>query len=972
MTSTRPAVGTPGYIGAALTFIETQFPVSKLSKESYKERKAVAGQTLTGLGKWWGRKPLVLVRATILGLLLPNTGDARRDREIFLKLMTMDEEGLRRRKSKAIALDRILELLRPAEVLRLYGTATPTARQRIEAEARAEAQRLAFARMSYDEKLEYCDRPEQIDGPNEATWAEINTHLGTRARSLPELVRELGERRWGRAPRVGDAFCGGGSIPFEASRIGCEAYGSDLNPAAALLTWAALNVVGGGETVAAEVREAQRAVYDAVDRQVTEWGIEHNEHGWRADAYLYCVEARCPECGVLVPLAPSWVIADKTKVVGILVRHGNQFDVAIRENATTAEMKAAAQGTVRENALHCPGCGGRTPIPMLRGDRRGVAGAVHGLRRWENEDLVPRPDDVFGERLYCVRWLETYRDSGGEHRTRRHYRSVSAEDFDREAKVLELLRQRFLQWQQLGYIPSRRVEPGAKTDEPIRTRGWTHWHHLFAPRQLLVHGLFAEESSRFVGQPGAALTLLVGKLANWNSRIAQWLSSQGGGIGGGKQSFANQALNTLYNFSCRPTLALDSCAVEYEAEVHAGSNTVCVADSRLVESTMDAWITDPPYADAIEYGELSEFFLAWYDKPIQRLFPEWYTDSKRALAVSGVDESFRQAMVDCYRRLVAHMPDDGLQVVMFTHQDAAVWADLALILWSAGLRVSAAWTIATETGPAVGSGNYVQGTVLLVLRKQASDETAFLDEVYPEVEGEVRAQLDAMLALDEGEDPNFGDTDYQLAAYAAALRVLTRYRRIEDLDVQRELSRTRGRGEVSPVVQVIAEAVKIAANHLVPHGFDTFAWQTLTPAERFYLKGLDLESHGELRAGAYQELARGFGLAGYRDLMAATKANENRVKSPTEFRTAMLGGEGFAGSLVRHALFAVREAAAHEDAAQGKAWLRAEVPNYWAERSRLVTILRFMASRGCNLTAWKEADARAAELLAGAVENDSV
>jgi putative DNA methylase len=37
-----------------LSFIEVQFPVSKISKESYKERKAVQGQTLTGLGKWWG------------------------------------------------------------------------------------------------------------------------------------------------------------------------------------------------------------------------------------------------------------------------------------------------------------------------------------------------------------------------------------------------------------------------------------------------------------------------------------------------------------------------------------------------------------------------------------------------------------------------------------------------------------------------------------------------------------------------------------------------------------------------------------------------------------------------------------------------------------------------------------------------------------------------------------------------------
>ena len=88
----------------APTFIETQFPVSRLSKESYKERKANYSQTLTGLGKWWGRKPLVLVRAVILGLLMPASGDPRKDREVFLALLTMDDEGLRRRKSRNIPL----------------------------------------------------------------------------------------------------------------------------------------------------------------------------------------------------------------------------------------------------------------------------------------------------------------------------------------------------------------------------------------------------------------------------------------------------------------------------------------------------------------------------------------------------------------------------------------------------------------------------------------------------------------------------------------------------------------------------------------------------------------------------------------------------------------------------------------------------------------------------------------------------
>ncbi len=84
----------------APSFIERQFPVAKISMESYKERKANHAQTLTGLGKWWGRKPLVLVRATVLGLLLPATDDPKRDQEIFLKLMTMDDAGMRRRKKR--------------------------------------------------------------------------------------------------------------------------------------------------------------------------------------------------------------------------------------------------------------------------------------------------------------------------------------------------------------------------------------------------------------------------------------------------------------------------------------------------------------------------------------------------------------------------------------------------------------------------------------------------------------------------------------------------------------------------------------------------------------------------------------------------------------------------------------------------------------------------------------------------------
>jgi putative DNA methylase len=96
-------------------FIEEQFPVSLISKESFKERKGGATQTLTCLGNWKGRKPLVLVRAAILGMLMPVSRDPQKDREIFLKIMTMDTDGLWKRRNKSIPASEIYSSLPASE-----------------------------------------------------------------------------------------------------------------------------------------------------------------------------------------------------------------------------------------------------------------------------------------------------------------------------------------------------------------------------------------------------------------------------------------------------------------------------------------------------------------------------------------------------------------------------------------------------------------------------------------------------------------------------------------------------------------------------------------------------------------------------------------------------------------------------------------------------------------------------------------
>ena len=967
-----------------LSFIETQFPVSKLSKESYKERKANNSQTLTGLGKWWGRKPLVLVRAAILGLLMPASDNPKKDREIFLKLMTMDEEGLWQRRRGNI----------PASEVYPYATETERDyyftrkdnkwqwKKSATKEEREHMQRRAFNRMSYDEKLTYCRRPEEIEGPSDEAWKEINAHLQTNAKSLTELVQELGKRRFGQVPRVGDAFCGGGSVPFEAAVLGCETYGADLSPVAALLTWAAIHLIGGGPEVAKQVQKIQETVYKTVQKQIDEWGIERNDEGWvdeetgkligkgwKADYYLYCVEARDPHTGWRVPLAPSWIIGQKTKTIAKLIpeKATKSFRIDIIQGATQEEMEKAKSEGTWEDGIRCPvDKDGNwlephlrqvTPTEELRGRE--------GLRLWENDDLVPRPDDVFQERLYCIRWVDP---ETGE----KYYRAPTKADFEREARVLQLLKERFSKWQGKGYIPSRRIEPGAETTRLMRERGWTYWHHLYNPRQLLTIGLYNEIGYRIVNDIFDKVTIIlgIGRLAEWCSRLSRWTSHAANEKA--VNIYYNQALNTLVSYATKANASIKSTWFSdlFEKELRSNSN-VLPLDARATIYFADLWITDPPYADAINYEELSELFLAWYEKHLPLIFPEWYSDSKRALAVKGTAENFRLSMVDCYRRLTSNMPDNGFQLVMFTHQDVEVWSDLALILWAAGLRVTAAWTIATETDTSFRTGKYVQGTVLLVLRKRKGELRGDRADIYPEVMAEVQKQLKSMMDLDDKDDPNFGDADYQLAAYAAALRVVTAYSAIEDIDVERELRRVRRPGESSPLADLIRSAVKIASDFLIPDGLERSIWRYLSPEERFYLKGIEVEAHGEYRDGVYQEFARGFGVRDYGGLLGSDAANRTRLKTPSELKGRDLSGQGFAGTLLRQVLFAVYKTVEEESPRAGLTYLKQEVHDYWEKRQTILALLEYLSKKPATIVHWRK-DADGAHLLQGAVAEDGV
>lgn len=171
----------------APSFIEAEFPVGRLSAEAYKERKSVAGQTLTTLGSYWkGRKPLILVRAVVLGCLMPTSNNPAADLEVFLKLMAMDDAAFSRRFNGSAS-----------EFTQLFPAYAELAtedsgQRRVWREDLQESDRLArvteaFSSIPYADRLEHVRRPEECDEAEllAPVWTDVNRHLGANARTLP-------------------------------------------------------------------------------------------------------------------------------------------------------------------------------------------------------------------------------------------------------------------------------------------------------------------------------------------------------------------------------------------------------------------------------------------------------------------------------------------------------------------------------------------------------------------------------------------------------------------------------------------------------------------------------------------------------------------------------------------------------------------------------------------------------------------
>ena len=129
----------------------------------------------------------------------------------------------------------------------------------------------------------------------------------------------------------------------------------------------------------------------------------------------------------------------------------------------------------------------------------------------------------------------------GKKNPRTWFASVTLEDLAKDQQVVEYVEQHLSDWQRDGLVSDMLIEPGNNNSQPIRERGWSYWHQLFSPRQILSAALTLSEA-----QDSPSSRVFMAKFIDWNSKLCRY------GTGAARESvaqtFYNQALNTFQNF----------------------------------------------------------------------------------------------------------------------------------------------------------------------------------------------------------------------------------------------------------------------------------------------------------------------------------------------------------------------------------------------------------------------------------------
>jgi putative DNA methylase len=696
-----------------LRLIEVGFPCHQVGAETQRERGASSAlPPLYFLHVWWARRPLTPSRAAILASLLPADADTNtflRDLgieivqvnvndvwwtidDVKLKRLEEDEDGnewyrvdhwtlrwlekenKQRRKHRQLIEKFRRESADPATermLDRWESESQPIPKPFPEKEELLPVRRVAGDPAWANTRIAWEDAKgiRLSDDKYQYPRAFTNSRCATKPTEITVL----------------DPTAGGGSIPFEALRLGHEVIANELNPVAAVILKATLDyparfgpsladdIGHWGEELVSHVEQEMadlfpfsplpKAEQEALRRHCGQCPDVIPQYGGREydqTGLLYCRQVTCPHCGGEAPLLNTCWLSKQD---------GDQWGVRIIPNGRKRN------GTVRFETYRVKrGKGPHGEDPNFSTVSRGVGQCIHCKQAISADEIKrqARGESQYGEledRLYCIAAVryqpklksgQIYRyKSGqkeGEIRTEKvtYFRPPNERDLNALQKSEERLQERWSEWERKGLIPTESIPEGHKTREPLRF-GMNRWCDMFTPRQLLVHLTLIDTLNRLKPQilvelgeerGRAVITYLqfaIDKGVDYNSKQNRWITQRcsiSGSFGrhdfSVKWTFGEMIFTGPYSgaaWGLDQILDAYSAISELIEPLHKSLGNKEVPPVKILNrtaahmpeienSTVDLVCIDPPYYNNVQYAELSEFYYVWEKRTLHDLYPE--------------------------------------------------------------------------------------------------------------------------------------------------------------------------------------------------------------------------------------------------------------------------------------------------------------------------------------------------------------
>ena len=726
---------------------EMDFPIAEVSKHAAREKSIRHGHPST-LHLWWARRPLASSRAVLMALLLPDPCDEHCP--VDFKKQARQVLGEVREPPKS---DEDLQ----KALLWFIGS---------------------FANWDMTANPVYL-------------------------KVARNLVRAAHPEE---PPLVVDPFAGGGSIPLEALRLGCETFASDLNPVACLILKVMLeDIPRHGPELADELRRVGSEIRAAAEKELADL-YPCDTDGATPIAYLWARTVRCesPNCGAEIPLLRSlWLCkkanrrrALRTKVIR---PQGRPPRVEFEIVEPTSD-KEVTVGIVTRAKASCFCCGAVLPPERVRAQLAAAKGGTNAV-------FGAKAKRIGGARITAVVTLRPSEQG-------RHYRLPTNADYAAVYKAQERLAGIIAEWERRGKeelcpVPDESTPPGGGSGAgrafSLQRYGMLEWGDLFTARQkvaLVELGSFVRELPRDTVHPTrTAMAVVVDRCADYWSANASWAQS-GEFV---RSTFGRPALPIVWDYaeavpwtdsSGNLEGAIDWVARVIEAWPGSSAGQVQSADATdhpLPDQTADLWFTDPPYYDAVPYADLSDFFLVWLkrtlpaylllrdpfdtDNPLSPKTREAVQDETKECDGRVKDRGFfEDIMGKAFTQGHRLLREDGVGSVVFAHKTTEGWEALLSGMIRGGWTITGSWPISTERPGRLRSQNSaaLETSVHLICRPRPQ-EAPVGDWV--DVLRKLPTRVTAWMERLQGE--GIRGADLVFACIGPALEIFSRFRSVE-------------------------------------------------------------------------------------------------------------------------------------------------------------------------------------------------